>query len=376
MAPHALLSPSASTRWLKCPASVEESRTMVSADSVASRNGTAGHEVLNIWLTTGSPPLLGAVCANGLLVTQEMIDQARAAVDYVKAYCLGRQHTLLCEEKVEIGSVFGLEPGVCEGTADIIAMTGSELMVADFKTGYQEVIAEENTQLLLYAIGAMEDMGWMYDQVLLVIIQPSCGEPKEWVLTKSEMMKRVTEMEPKVKLALSKDAPYVPTEEGCQYCPAAGVCKALQAESLKLARAEFDTVDALMSRISPAELSEILAKADLITAAVAAAKAHALQLIQLGQVVPGWKVVEGRKNRVWKDEARAISTFRLLGYNEAEFAPPKMLSPAQAEKLLKDRKAIADLITTPPGSPVLAPEDDKRPALATMTAFDAGHLLD
>jgi hypothetical protein len=53
-----------------------------------------------------------------------------------------------------------------------------------------------------------------------------------------------------------------------------------------------------------------------------------------------------------------------------------MLSPAQAEKLLKDKKAMADLVTTPPGGAVLAPESDKRPALQGMTAVDFGNLLD
>jgi hypothetical protein len=373
---HALLSPSAAARWLACPASVEETRTMVSADSNASLNGTAGHEVLNIWLTTGSPPDVGTPMSNGKLVTDEMIREARAALEYVKAYCLGRAHTLLTEEKVEIGKVFGLGAGVCEGTADIIAMTGPELLVADFKTGFQEVQAEENPQLLLYAIGAMEDFGWMYDQIRLVIIQPKCGAPKEWVLTKNEMLLRVERMRPAVKLAVSKDAPYVASEKGCQYCPAAGVCKELHKESLALARAEFDTVDALVNRITPLELSRLLERGDMIIAAIGAARAHAVKLIQLGQPVAGWKVVEGRKNRIWKDEDKAISTFRMLGYNEAEFAPPKMLSPAQAEKLLKDKKVISDLVTTPPGSAVLAPESDKRPALQGMTAVDFGNLLD
>jgi hypothetical protein len=53
-----------------------------------------------------------------------------------------------------------------------------------------------------------------------------------------------------------------------------------------------------------------------------------------------------------------------------------MLSPAQAEALLKDKKAMADLVTTPPGSAVLAPESDKRPALAVLNNVDTGTLLD
>jgi hypothetical protein len=373
---HAKLSPSASARWLQCPASVAEAASLPNTENEASKAGTAAHEVLNIWLTGGSPPLLGAVMSNGLLVTQDMIDQARAAVEYVKAYILGRQHTLMCEEKVEIGAAFDLSPGTCYGTADILAMTGPELLVADFKSGFKEVQAEENTQLLLYAIGVMEEMGWMYEQVRLSIIQPSSGAPKEWVITKSDLLQRLEDLKPKVLRALEDGAAYSPSEAACQYCPASGVCKARQEETLALARREFTDPVAAVNRLTLEELSEILSKADMIEAAVAAAREHATKLISLGQPVPGWKLVESRKHRVWKDEDKAISAFRMLGYNEVEFAPPKLVSPSQAEKLLKDKKVLADLVETPAGGPKLVPESDKRPALVGMTSVDFGNLLD
>jgi LmbE family N-acetylglucosaminyl deacetylase len=373
---HAKLSPSASGRWLICPASVKEAASLPNTDSDASRKGTTAHEVLNIWLTTGEPPAVGTPMSNGLLVDDEMIRKARAAVEYIKGYVMGRQHTLMCEEEVEIGSAFGLEPGTCFGTADILAMTGPELLVADFKAGYNEVQAEENTQLLLYAIGACEEMGWMYEQIRLVILQPSSGAPKEWVITKADLLQRLDDLKPKVLLALTEDAPYHADDKACQYCPAAGICKELQQHSLALARAEFTNVEEHISRISVEDLAEILKKADLIEQAVAAARQHATKLIGLGQTVPGWKLVEGRKNRVWKDEDRAIAALRMLGFNEEEFAPRKMVTPAKAEGLLKNKEVMKDLIETPKGSPVLAPESDKRAALVGMTPVDFGNLLD
>lgn len=373
---HAKLSPSAAHRWLTCPASVKEAANAVSPDTEASKDGTATHEVMQVWLTTGSPPAVGAVASNGVLFTQAMIDCARVAVDFVVGYVKGRQHTLLAEEKVQIGSFFDLEPDTCYGTADIVAFTGPELMVADLKSGWQEVTPEENPQLLLYATGVMEEMGWMFEQIRLVIIQPRNGGVKEWTLTKRELLDRAEAMKPRVALTVVENPPYVPTEDGCRYCPAAGVCKALQGEALALAQREFSSVDALIDHISADDLATILLKADLIEAAVKAAREHAIKLLSLGQPVPGYKLVEGRKNRVWRDEARAISAFRMLGYNEEEFAPRKMLSPAQAEKLLKDRKVMGDLVETPAGKATLALLEDKRPALAPMGSIDIGNLLD
>lgn len=373
---HAPLSPSAAHRWLVCPASVKEAANTVSADTDASKEGTAAHEVMNLWLTTGAPPALGVKLSNGLEVTQSMLDTAKAAVDYVTGYIAGKQHVLMAEEKVQIASFYGLEAELLHGTADVIVLTPEELLLADLKAGYVEVQAEDNVQLILYATGVMEEMGWMYPKVRLAIIQPRNGGVKEWVLTKEELLSRAEALKPKVVLAASDDAPYVPSEEGCRYCPAAGVCRALQQNAIEVAQREFSTVDALVAHISPEELSSILAKADLIEAAVKAAREHALKLLSLGQEVPGWKMVEGRKNRVWKDEEKAIAAFRMFGYNEEEFAPRKMLSPAQAEKLLKDKKVMADLIETPAGKATLAPATDKRPALQPMSAIDTGNLLD
>jgi len=382
MADHAKLSPSAAHRWLVCPASVKEAANTVSADSNASREGTAAHEVMKHHFDHGAPPPLGTPLSNGLLVTQKMIDLASEAVVWVMKYLHGtRVHTLMTEEKVAIGSYFALDDGVLWGTADVLALADKELLVADLKAGYTEVQAEDNVQLLLYAIGASEELGWMFDTVRMVILQPQNGGVKEWVLSKADLLSRAEAMKPKVALALSDDAPYVPTEEGCRYCPAAGVCKALQAKSLELARREFTDVDALVNHLTPEELSEILSKADLIETAVKAAREHALKLLQTGQPVPGWKMVAGRKNRIWKEDSEGfvVATLEVLGYEPDQIAPRKLLSPAQVEKLLKDRNCVASFIETPVGNPVLAPESDKRPALAGQvfeSIPDTGRLLE
>lgn len=371
---HAPLAPSAAHRWLVCPASVKESAQAVSSDTAASRDGTATHEVMALWLSEGAPPPVGKVCSNGLLVSPEMIEVARVAVDYVVGYVQGRQHTLMSEEPVKIGSFFSLPEGTCEGTCDVLAIVGSELLVADLKAGWQEVQAEENPQLLLYAIGAMEEMGWMWERVRLAIIQPRNGGVKEWILTKEELLARAEAMRPAVAAAVSEAPAYVPTEEGCRYCPAAGVCRALQAESLAIAKMEFDATS--VTHLTPEELATLLAKADVIETAMKAVREHAMRLLQIGHEVPGWKLVEGRRNRVWKDEAAAVQTLTMLGYSADDIAPRKILSPAQTEKLLKDKKVMASLVETPSGKATLAPADDKRPALTPMGSIDTGNLLD
>jgi hypothetical protein len=378
MGDHAKLSPSAAHRWLVCPASVREAANTVSSDTDASKKGTATHEAMKLLLDGADVP---AVASNGVTIDAAMLAMAQDAVVWVRKYLHGkRAHTLMAEEKVEIGPFFGLEQGVFYGTADVLALADNELLVFDLKTGYVSVQAEENPQLLAYAVGASEEMGWLFDTVRMVIFQPAEGGAKEWVLSKADLVARAEALKPKVALALTDDAPYHPTEEGCRYCPAAGVCKALQAQSLALAQREFTDVDTFVNHLTPEELSAILSKADLIETAVKAAREHALKLIQTGQPVPGWKMVEGRRNRVWKEgsEGFVVSTLEVLGYEPDNYAPRKLLSPAQVEKLLKNKDVVAGFIEKPAGSPVLAPESDKRPALAGQV-FDAipdtGNLL-
>lgn len=381
MADHAKLSPSAAHRWLTCPASVREAANTVSSDTEASKKGTATHEVMQRWLTTDIAPKLAEPLSNGLVVTEKMLDQAGEVVQWVAAYLSGkRRHSMMVEEKVEIGPFFGLEWGTFYGTADVLILADNELVVLDLKSGYVSVQAEENPQLLSYAVGASEEMGWMFDTVRMVIVQPQDGPAKEWVLSKADLIKRAEAMKPKVALALTEDAPYHPTEEGCRYCHAAGVCKALQAQSLEIARREFSDVDSFVNHLTPEELATILAKADVIETAVKAAREHALKLLQTGQPVPGWKMVAGRKNRIWREgqEQFIVATLDVLGYDRDTIAPRKLLSPAQVEKLLKNKDVVAPFIETPVGNPVLAPESDKRPALAAQvfdSIPDTGDLL-
>jgi hypothetical protein len=366
MAAHAKLSPSAAKRWLTCPASVKESATAVSSETEYSKAGTAAHEALHA-LLTGGAVAVGSTMSNGVVLTPDLFAHAEAGLAWVEKY--RAEHgavTVMAEERVQIGSpFFQLDPQVLWGTADIIVMAPDELVIADLKTGHTPVEVESNEQLMLYAVGAMEELGWMWPQVRLVIIQPKVAGITEWVVSKGALMAWAEGLKPRIAAALSPTPPYVPSEDGCRYCPAAGVCKALQAQAIEIAKQEFDTVDALIDHITPDELGMLLSKAGIIETAIATAREHAAKLISLGTEVPGWKLVEGRKNRKWIDgvEVRVQAHLRNLGYNEEEFAPRKLVSPSQAEKLV-GKGSLDAFIDKPVGAPTLAPVSDKRPALA------------
>lgn len=379
MGEHAKLQPSAAKRWGPggCPASVRESEDAPRTDTEDSLKGTAAHWAMAVWLQEGQPPVVGTKAPNGIELTQELLEIAGVHVGWVKGY-MAQNGTcsLMVEEQTQIGTYFGLDAALLWGTTDTAILAVDELVVADLKAGWQDVQAEENPQLILYAVGLAEELGWLWDQYRLVIIQPRNGGVKEWVVSREELQKYAEEFRKPIAEALSPDPRYAPSEDACRYCPAAARCKALHDEQLALAKREFDFVVPVEGGVTVAphvtveQVAEVLAREDFIKAALAAMREHALRLIQMGTEVPGFKVVEGRKNRVWQPgaEEKVVAKLGDRAYVK------KIITPAQAEKLDKSLAALAE---KPKGAPTLAPVTDKRPALPPhFDIVDVGDLLE
>jgi hypothetical protein len=380
MGAHATIQPSSIKRTILCPASVKEGAEVVRPDTEDSAQGTARHWVAAQWLTDGDPPAAGAKTPEGMTVTEEMIEDCRAGVEWVRQYMLEAEKRgnvyVRVEERVQVGQFLGLDPDLFWGTADVLLFATNEMVVLDHKFGYVSVPVEDNEQLKAYAFGAAAESGWLWDRIRLVINQPKDGGIKEWVISMDALIEWAEgKLKSAVTAAMGESPPFNPTEEGCRFCNAAGVCRALQQHAIEIAQKEFDVV--AIERLGVGELSMLLAKADLIDAALKAVREHATKLLSLGTKVPGWKLVEGRKNRVWKPnvEKTIITNAELFGLDPDKVAPRKLISPAQMEKM--SEALVEQFAEKPRGAPVLAPESDKRPALADdFQVMDAGHLLD
>ena len=91
----------------------------------------------------------------------------------------------------------------------------------------------------------------------------------------------------------------------------------------------------------------------------------ALQQAISGKEWHGWKLVEGRSNRRYTNEAAVEQAVTQAGYDPYErkllgiTAMQKMLGKARFDELL------TAFIEKPQGKPTLVPESDKRPAMNT-----------
>ena len=92
-------------------------------------------------------------------------------------------------------------------------------------------------------------------------------------------------------------------------------------------------------------------------------KEYALQQAISGKEWTGWKLVEGRSNRKYSNEAAVIEAVTDAGFDLYE---KKLLGITAMQKLLgKSRfdELLAAYIEKPQGKPTLVPESDKRPAM-------------
>jgi hypothetical protein len=350
---HAKLSPSASVTWMTCPGSVSlppDPGANRSSDYAA--DGTAMHAVSELCLTKGTEPeqYVGQVI-EGRTIKPEFVQIIRTYVEFCRSLPGLKRY----EVKVSLEEVIA----DCFGTADCVAMRDGHLTVADLKTGAgNRVEAENNTQLLCYALGAFLKFDALYDfeTVTCVIVQPPLENISTWTVTREQILAFADELVAARKRIDTNRDVFVISEKGCKWCRGKSSCPAQRGLANEAAAIDF--------RDTKIDLTRYLEIIDHLRGFADAVENAAKETLLQGGSVPGWKVVEGRRTRAWKDEAEAETYLNGLGYSEMIYSQPKLLTVAQMEKALKKEAVDLDrLIESKTGNPTLAKESDKRSSL-------------
>lgn len=384
MSAHAVLGASSADRWMNCPGSVRLSRGLPESPSIFAAEGTAAHELAQRCLENGHA---SAEFYRGETIPVEewsfdVDDDMIEAVDvYLAEIARIREEAPDIEEWVE--RRFSLEslrpPSPMFGTSDWTAYSRATrtLYVRDYKHGRGKVVrAEGNTQMRYYALGALLSLPADYPvrHVDLGIVQPRAGNVSSESIDAELLLEFASDILDAAKATEAGDAPTVPGE-WCQWCKAKALCPSLKSQALAVAQAEFGTPPAPHS-LSPEQLAAVLEKADVIEAWINAVRAHAFREAEQGRTPPGYKLVAKRATRKWADVDDAIVA-ALQEHAGAALDPNdlfehKLVSPAQAEKLLKTAKLkLPDGLTNAISSGYnLVPEADKRPAVNLLSASD------
>ena len=374
---HARLSPSAGDRCLNCPPSLVLNEKFPDEDSPYAAEGTVAHKVCELKLKTEltyNPTIFNArqKTLDDYIEAESVDKDMQDFTDDYVGHVLGilRKNPgadVLIEQEIELNEYI---PG-CFGTADCLVMVPGKIYVIDFKYGkHVAVSAIDNTQLKLYALGAVSMFSAIYNfkDVELVIIQPRNGGYSNYKTTVTDLQDWASSfVVPNAALALSGGG-VCEVGKWCTFCKAKAICRAYGDK--------FDvTADYLVkpAELSPEEIAERLARFTDIEGYAKAVKAYALTQCLTGEGIPGYKAVEGRGTRVWTDGEAAFKKANEAGFTDDLLYERVPLSLAKVEKLM-GKKLFADelgiYVYKTKGAPTLAPESDKREVYQGDTPAD------
>ena len=363
MPKHALLSASSSDRWIHCPPSARLSETYEDKGSDYAAEGTDAHSLCEYKLRKALGMEADDPTEHLSWFNQEMDDHATGYAAYVLEQVEAAKETcsdpvVLIEQRVDFSR--WVEEGF--GTADCIVIADGTLQIIDFKYGLGVLVsAEENPQMMCYALGALELFDDIYDidAVRMTIYQPRRDNLSTYVLSKEDLYRWADEvLKPPADLAFAGDGILL-CGEWCGFCKAKNACRARAAANLELARYDFK----LPPLLTDEDVEDILGKVDALVAWASDIKDYALQQAISGKVWSGWKLVEGRSNRKYVNDAAVAAAVTEAGFDPYE---QKLLGVTAMQKLLgkaRFEEVLAGLIEKPQGKPTLVPESDKRPAM-------------
>ena len=364
MGTHALLSPSAAHRWMNCPPSACLEREFPSSSSEVAAEGTAAHALCEHKLRK-----LLKLRSKRPHSDFEDDEMDRCSDDYVSF--VQEQMTEIPSPMVLVEQRLDITRYVTEafGTADCIIVGGDRLHIVDFKYGMGVLVeAEHNPQMMLYALGALELLDGIYDiqTISMSIFQPRRENVCTWSLPKEELLRWARDdLVEKARLAYMGEGEYR-AGEWCTFCRAAVRCRARAEEKLRLAKEEFK----YPPLITDEEIEDVLGEIPELIKWANAILAYATDAaVNHGKVWMGFKIVEGRSVRRYKDEDVVAREAESAGYTD--IFDKKLISLTQMERLM-GKKAFTDildgLIEKPPGKPTLVPISDKRPSIHTGSA--------
>ena len=360
---HAILSASSSHRWLNCPPSARLCETYEDKGSNYAAEGTDAHSLCEYKLRKALG--MGAVDPSEHLTwyDEEMEDCANGYAPYIMELVESAKETcadpvVLIEQRVDFSR--WVEQGF--GTSDAVIIADGTLRVIDYKHGLGVLVgADNNPQMMCYALGALELFDAIYDidSVAMTVYQPRRQNVSTFEMSKDDLYRWAEEvLKPTAELAFAGDGNFL-CGEWCGFCKAKHECRARAEANLLLAQYDFK----LPPLLEDSEIEVILSRADQLVSWVNDIKEYALQQAISGKDWTGFKLVEGRSNHRYTDEAAVTQVVTNAGFDPYE---RKLLGITAMQKLLgKSRfeELLSAYIEKPQGKPTLVPESDKRPVM-------------
>ena len=378
---HAILSASASHRWMTCTPSAQLEQQFPDTKSEYAAEGTFAHALAELRLSRAVANTIKPSAykkkldemRKDPLYSASMEEHIEQYVTFVGEKFMEAKKNcpdtlVLLEQRLDFSE--WVPEGF--GTGDVIIISDGVLEIIDLKYGQGvPVSAQGNTQMRLYALGAISQYGLLYDFdcIRMTIVQPRLDSISSEDVSVTELLEwgdRV--VKPAAKKAIAGEGEFVPGDH-CQFCRAKAQCRARAEANLEMAKYDFQEPPIL----SNDEIAEILFKAEELQKWAKDVQEYALdQALNHGIKFPGWKLVEGRSNRKYTDVDAVAEKLKAEGYeDDVIYAPRQIWGISEMEKRLGKKlfaEYLKDLIIKPAGKPTLVPETDKRPEISSIAS--------
>ena len=349
---HALLGASDSASWLNCPQYLAMKKALPDTTSPYAEAGRLAHAIAEYKARSYFLDPVGKRTYNAQLkkfkndpaYDSAMEDATELYLETLKEQALRFRSKPFIALEVRVDYSEFAPEGF--GTADCVMIGEDRIHVFDYKNGAGvPVSAEYNSQMMLYALGALQTFRAIYGDTIktahLTIVQPHAGGVKEWETSVAELTGwgRNT-VAPAAQRALEGTGEAAPGAY-CRFCKGQAQCRARIKEVLDQGKyagavpagvSNSDTAQGLL--LSDAEVGEALQKRERLVETYNGLKDYALSACLDGKTIPGFKAVEGRSSRNWTDVDAAFATLQERGMNEAILWERKPVSVAGLEKIV------------------------------------------
>lgn len=370
MTKHAILSASSSSRWLACPPSALLEREFTDTTSNAAEEGTAAHAMaenkLKVYLQRKSayqPSLYDSEEMEGY--TDDYVAFVMEQVEKAKGLCA--DSLILLEERLDFSKY--VPDGF--GTGDCVIIADDTLQIIDLKYGLGVLVnAEDNPQMMLYALGALATYGNLYDikEVSMTIFQPRRENVSTWTIPVEQLYQWAEEVVmPTAQLAIQGKGEFQ-SGSHCTFCKAKVQCRARAEANLKIAELEFQKP----ALLEDGEIEEVLAVINDLSKWASEVQAYALEMaISHGKEWSGYKVVAGRSVRKYIDDEQVAKAAFANGFED--IYKKSLIGLTEMTKVMGKKKfdeILGEFIIKPQGKPSLVPVSDKRKALVISSIED------
>lgn len=380
---HAILSASSAHRWLTCtPSARLELEEGQDECSVYAAEGTAAHALAELKLNYRFGKISLSEYQDeyeafkndseySKYYNKEFEEYVDSHVEYVVEFTesLTNYH-IYFEVRVNFSNI--VPQGF--GTADVLIATEDTVYVIDLKFGTGvPVSAVQNPQLRLYGMGAL-NLFPNTKFIKTIINQPRLESRDAETLTKEELLDwAINYVRPRAEEAIKGEGKLHASEDACRFCKLRGKCKERADSQLAIAQREFEIVDSkndLVQNLTPDDVSNILSIAPAFIDWFKDVQSFALGQLMSGVKIPGYKLVEGRSNRIITDENAVREILLDAGLTEDEIMKPREMLGISKLEAIVGKKLFADLcadyLIKPPGKLTFAPESDRRPEVNTL----------